>query len=339
LATATFPQLLQQLKKKDYQSVYLLHGDESYFIDQIADYIEENVLAESEKAFNQSILYGKETEAKSLIDTCFRYPMMSPYQVVILKEAQEMRSLKDLQAYIDKAVPTTILVICHKHKKLNLNSKFGKALKAKATILEAKKLYDNQVGDWIRTELKNRKRNIQPEAAELMAEYLGTNLSKVTNALDKLELNIEAQKTITTDDIEQHVGISKDYNVFELQKALGQGDVLKANRIINYFAADPRKHSIIMLIGTLYNYFSKILMLHQLRQAPENEVLQALGLRSTFFLREYNQAARRFSFGKSAQVIRVLREYDLKAKGVDFNKTNTEDGALMKELVWKILHV
>ncbi|MEM1325051.1 MAG: DNA polymerase III subunit delta [Bacteroidota bacterium] len=339
MATITFPQLLQQLKKKEYQPIYLLHGDESYFIDQVADYIEENVLSDGEKAFNQSILYGKETEAKSLIDTCFRYPMMSPYQVVILKEAQEMRSLKDLKAYVEKAVPTTILVICHKHKKLNLNSAFGKALKAKATILEAKKLYDNQVGDWIRTELKSRKRNIAPEAAELMAEYLGTNLSKVTNALDKLSLNLDAQKTITTEDVEQHVGISKDYNVFELQKALGQGDVLKANRIINYFAADPRKHSIIMLIGTLYNYFSKILMLHQLRQSPENEVLKVLGLRSNYFLREYKQAARRFSWHRTIKVISVLKEYDLKSKGVDFNKTNTEDGALMKELVWKILHI
>lgn len=339
MASIPFPQLLQQLKKKQYESIYLLHGDEPYFIDQIADYLEANVLSEGEKAFNQSMLYGKETDAKTLIDTCFRYPMMSPYQLIILKEAQEMRGLKDIKPYIEKAVPSTILVICYKHKKLNLNSGFGKALKAKATILEAKKLYDNQVGDWIQKELKQRGMSIAPDAAELMAENLGTDLSKVSNALDKLQLNLPPKSTISKEEIEQHVGISKDYNVFELQRALGQGDVLKANRIVNYFAADPRKNSIIMVIGTLYNYFSKVLMLHSLQQKSEREVLQALGLRSNYFLREYRQSVQRFSLPKTVKVIRTLKEYDLKSKGIDFNKTNTEDGALLRELVWKILHV
>ncbi|MEM0993636.1 MAG: DNA polymerase III subunit delta [Bacteroidota bacterium] len=335
----TAQQILQQLKKKEYQPIYFLHGDEPYFIDQISNYIETKVLSAGEKSFNQTILYGKEADPKTVTDICFRYPMMSPYQVVILKEAQEMRNLKDLKPYIEKAVASTILVICYKHKKMKLNSAFGKAVKAKAMILESKKLYDNQVADWIQNYMKTKQLNIQPQAADLMAEYLGTNLSKITNAAEKLIINLPAKSIVTTQHIEQHIGISKDYNVFELQRAVGSRDVLKANRIIDYFAADLRKHSLIMLTSTFYNYFSKILMLHQLRQSSEQEVLKTLGLRSAFFLREYRHTARQFPFAKAVKVIHILKEYDLKSKGVDFNKTNTDDGQLMKEMVWKILHV
>ncbi|MEM9885939.1 MAG: DNA polymerase III subunit delta [Bacteroidota bacterium] len=335
----TAGQILQQLKEKKYRTIYFLHGDESYFIDQISDYIEEKVLTEGEKSFNQTILYGKEADAKTVTDICFRYPMMSPYQVVILKEAQEMKNLKSLKPYIEKAVASTILVICHKHKKLNLNSAFGKAIKANAAVLESKKLYDNQVADWIQNYLKSKKLKIAPQAADLMAEYLGTNLSKITNAAEKLIINLVEESTVTTQHIEQYIGISKDYNVFELQRAIGRRDVLKANRIINYFASDLRKHSIIMMTSAFYNYFSKVLMLHQLRQSSEQEILKTLGLRSAYFLREYRSTARQFPLPKVVKIMHILKEYDLKSKGIDFNKTNTDDGQLMKELVWKILHV
>lgn len=332
-------QILQQLKKKEYQPIYFLHGNESYFIDQVSDYIEDHVLSEGEKSFNQTIFYGKEVDPKTLIDTCYRYPMMSPYQVVILKEAQEMRNLKALQPYVEKPVASTLLVICHKHKKLNLNSGFGKALKKQATILDAKKMYDNQVAAWIQNYLKSKGLNIQPAAAQLVAEYLGTDLSKITNALEKLLINLPAKSTITDQHIEQHIGISKDYNIFELQKALGFRDVLKSNRIINYFMADIRRHSLIMVVSSLYNYFSRILMFHSVAQRSEQEILKTLKLSSAFFLREYRQAARNYSSEKVKKVIGILKEYDLKSKGIDFNKTNTGDGELMKEMVWKILHV
>jgi len=331
--------ILQQLKKKEYKPIYFLHGNESYFIDQVADYIEANALSEGEKSFNQTIFYGKEVDPKTLIDTCYRYPMMSPYQVVILKEAQEMRNLKALQAYAEKPAASTILVICHKHKKLNLNSGFGKALKKQATILDAKKLYDNQVAAWIQSYLKKKDLNIQTAAAQLVAEYSGTDLSKITNALEKLLINLPAKSTVTDQHIEQHIGISKDYNIFELQKALGFRDVLKANRIVNYFTADIRRHSLIMVVSSLYNYFSKILMLHSLSQSSEQEILKTLKLSSAFFLREYRQSARQYSLSKVKSIIGILKEYDLKSKGIDFNKTNTGDGELMKEMVWKILHV
>lgn len=333
-----YQQIIKQLKQKEYAPIYLLHGEESYYIDQVTDFIEQQVLSESEKAFNQTIVYGKDVDAKTLIDTCARYPMMASHQVVILKEAQSMRTLKDLVLYVENPVPTTIFVICHKHKKLPFNTKLGKALKKKATVLEAKRLYDNQVPDWIAQYLKSKKLRIKPEAAALVGEYLGTNLSKISNELEKLVINLQEGTEVTTQHIEQHIGISKDYNVFELQRAIGSRDIIKANRIVNYFTANSRKHPMPVIVGAFYNYFSKVLMLHAVSKSPEAEVLQVLGLRSGYFLREYKHTAQQFPPQKTKQVIHLLKEYDLKSKGVDFNATNAEDGALLKELVWKILH-
>ncbi len=330
--------MLKQLRAKEYAPVYCFHGPESYFIDQLTDYIADKVLAEHEKAFNQTIVYGKEVDHLAILDAARRFPMMAERQVVILKEAQEMRTLKELKAYIEKPAPTTILVIAHKHKNLNLNSGLGKALKEKAVIFNARSLYDNQLADWILKLLEAKKRTIQPAAAELMAEYLGTELSKIANEIDKLALNVAEGTTITPQLVEQHIGISKDYNVFELQKALAQKDVLKANRIITYFAANPGKNPEVVVISTLYNYFSKVYLLHGLRGAAEGEILQALGLRSNWFLSEYRLAARQYSPAKTIEIIGLLREYDLKSKGVDYISTGKANGELLKELVWKILH-
>lgn len=334
-----FQSINKQLKNKEYQAIYFLHGTESYYIDAISSHIEQKVLTDAEKSFNQTILYGKETDAKTLIDTCYRYPMMAQYQVVILKEAQEMRTLKDIMPYIQKPVQTTILCICHKHKKFNLNSKFGKALKQNGLIFDSKKLYDNQVPDWIQSHLRSRKLSIQPQAANLVAEYLGTDLAKIVNELEKLVINLPVGTQVTPQHIEEHIGISKDYNIFELQRAIGKRDVLKANRIVNYFAANPRKHPLVLVVGTMYNYFSKVLMFHAVRQQPEQEVMKTLGLRSNYFLREYRATAKQFPHSKVTAVIGILREFDLKSKGVDFNSSNTNDGELLKEMVWKILHV
>lgn len=331
-------QIIRDLKQKKYQPVYFLYGSEAYFIDLIADYIENNVLSDAEKSFNQTILYGKEVDAKTVIDTAYRYPMMAPRQVVLLKEAQEMRSLKKLQAYVEKAVPTTILVICHKHKKFNINTKFGKILKAKAVVLNAKKLYDNQVPDWISSYLSEKKYRVQPNAAALMAEYLGTDLSKIANELDKLLINLPTGTTITPEQVEKNIGISKDYNVFELQKALGQKDVLKANRIINYFTENPKKGPLVMVVGALFNYFSKIYMLQFVKHQAESDILKALSLRSSWFLKEYKAALRHYNRIQTEQVIHLLKEYDLKAKGVAFNNTTTAPGELLKEMIWRILY-
>jgi DNA polymerase-3 subunit delta len=335
----THQAIIAEIRKGQFRPVYFLHGAEDYFIDAITRAIEAHALAEHEKAFNQTILYGKETDHLQVVDAARRFPMMAERQLVIVREAQEMRSLKELKTYIENPAPTTILVIAHKHKKLNLNSGFGKALKKQALVFEAKPLYDNQVPDWIVSYLKTRKLKAGPAAAELLAEYLGTDLSKVANELDKLALNLPAGSEVTQQHIEENIGISKDYNVFELQRALGLRDIRKANRIVQYFMANPKSNPIQVVIGSLYGYFSKIYRFHAVAQASEAEILKTLGLHSPFFLREYRSAARHWPRPRTEAVISILREYDLKSKGVGYNSTGKPDGELMREMVWKLLHV
>lgn len=336
--TLTFNQILQDLRKKQFRPVYFFHGKETYFTDTLTETIEHGALTEGERAFNQSVFYGKDVDHLAVIDTARRYPMGAAHQVVIVKEAQEMRSLKELQRYVEKPLDTTILVIAYKHKRFNFNSKFGKALKKNALVFESKPLYDNQVPDWIQSYLKGKKLKISPGAGALLAEYLGTDLSKVANELDKLAINLESGTEVNEQHIEQNIGISKEYNVFELQRALAGRDVLKANRIVNYFIANPKKNPMVLLVGSLYNYFSKVYMLHFLKKTPEKELLSALGLRSAFFLREYRLAARNFPRRQTEKVLSLLKEYDLKSKGVGFNSTGKPEGELLKELIFRILH-
>jgi len=332
----TYPQIIKELKAKQYAPIYLLHGNESYYIDKISKYIEENVLTEGEKSFNQMIMYGKDTDHKTLIDTCSRYPMMASHQVVILKEAQEMKTLKELLPYINKPVHTTILVICFKHKKFDGRTKFGKLVKQKALTFESKKLYDNQIPDWIQSYLKDKKLTISPSASALVAEYLGENLSKVSNELDKLAINLTPGTEVNEKHIQEQIGISKEYNVFELQKALGTKSVVKSNRIINYFISNPKKNPLVVVVGTLFNFFSKVYLTHFLKNNSEREMMEKLGVRHAFFLKDYKLAARNYPFQQSQNVISILKEYDLKSKGVD--RVNATEGDLMKEMVFKILH-
>lgn len=338
LCHMTYQEIIKELKQKKYRPIYFLHGAEAYFIDVISDYIEEKVLTETEKAFNLTVLYGKEANHLTVVDNARRYPVMSERQVVLIKEAQEMKALPDLMSYLENPLDSTLLVICHKHKTFNLNSKFGKLLKEKALVFDAKALYDNQVPDWIREYLKEKKLTIKPSAANLIAEYLGTELSKIANELDKLALNLPAGTEVNEKHVEANIGISKDYNVFELQKALGTRDILKANRIIQYFAANPRKNPLPVVIGSLYNFFSKIYMLHFVKHLQERELLEALQLRSAYFLKDYKAALPHFPLHKTEQVIGFLKDYDLKSKGVDYISTNKEEGELLKEMVWRILH-
>lgn len=334
----TFEDLQSKINEAQYDLIYFLHGKESYFIDTISDSIEEKALTEAEKAFNQTIIYGKEADPKAVIDAARRFPMMAERQLVIIKEAQEMKALKDLERYLNQPAPTTILVICYKHKKFSFSSNFGKLLKKQAVIFEAKPLYDNQVPAWITGYLKQKSLSIKPKASALIAEYLGTNLSKVTNELDKLAINLAKGTEITEQIIEENIGISKDFNVFELQKAIGQRQVVKANRIIQYFASNPSKHPIQMVIGSLYNFFSKLYAYQFVKKEPEKEILSALRLSSSFFLRDYKSAALAYNRKQIESVIHLLMEYDLKSKGVGYNTVGKSSDGLMKEMVWKILH-
>lgn len=333
-----FNQILRDLKAGQFRPVYFLHGEEPYFIDVISGYIEGEVLSDAEKAFNQSVFYGKEVDHLAVLDAARRYPMMAERQVVLIKEAQEMRSLPELLTYIEKPMPTTLLAICYKHKKFNFNSKFGKALQKHAVVMESKLLYENQVPDWIHTYLKGKKLAITPKAAELVAEYLGSALAKVANELDKLAINLGPGAEVNEKHIEAHIGISKDYNIFELQKALGRRDILTANRIVNYFADNPKKNPLPVIIASLYNYFSKVYQLHFAKNLPEKELIATLQLRSAFFLKDYRDAARNFPPQQAEQAIALLKEYDLKSKGVGYNNTGKPEGELMKELVWRLLH-
>ncbi|HHJ51510.1 MAG TPA: DNA polymerase III subunit delta [Phaeodactylibacter sp.] len=338
-----YKEIMDSLKAGEYKPVYFLHGAEAYFMDSIADYIERHLLEESQKAFNQTVLYGRDLpSAQPLIDAARRYPMMAERQLIILREAQELKDLATLSKYVEQPMDSTVLVILHKHKRLDLRSGLAKALKKspKVVLFESKKLYDNQIAGWIEQEVRRRGLLILPEAAELMAEYLGTDLSRIAGELEKLALNLPKGKTIDQAAIERYVGISREYNPFELQKALARGEREKVWRIVEYFRANPRTAPMQLVVASLYGFYSKLLKFLALRQMSERDLLQALGLRSTYFLREYREAARRYGRRDVERAIALLQEYDLKSKGVGFNSSAPgAQGELLRELVWKLLFV
>ncbi len=332
----TYQAIIKDIIAKKYQPVYFLHGMESYFIDEISNYIEKKVLTESERAFNLTILYGKEATYHAVVDNARRYPVMAERQVVIIKEAKEMKELGKLEKYLANPAPTTILVVCYKHKKLAKNTKIAKAAIKGGIFFESKKLYDNQVPDWITAYLHKKKYKIKPEATQMVAEFLGTNLSKVTNELDKLMLNVSADTVITTELVQKNIGISKDYNIFELNNAIGRKDEVKAQRIVNYFMADIRKHPLPQVVSSLFGFFSKLYIYQTVGSINDNEMAKKMGMRSTFFLKDYRIASKNYNKAKVEDAISILREYDLKSKGV--NRDGTPDTELLRELVFKLLH-
>ncbi|MBI1223778.1 MAG: DNA polymerase III subunit delta [Bacteroidetes bacterium] len=334
----TYQQILGDLKKKKFQPIYFLHGSEPFFIDAISDFIEENALTESERSFNQVVLYGRDVDHLAVIDNARRYPMMAQNSVVIVKEAQDMKDLKDLEKYVANPLSSTILVLCHKHKSFNTSTKFGKLLQEKGIVFDSKKLYDNQIPDWIHDYLGHLKLKITPGAADLLAEYLGTDLSLISHELDKLALHLQAGTEITASHVEAHVGISREYNIFELQKALSNKDLAKIARITQNFVENPKRNPFIMVVSSLASFFTKVYMLHFLKNAPDSDVQKKLGLRSPYALKEYRSALKHFSLPKTEQIISDLRTYDLMSKGVDFITTGKEDGELLKELVFKVVN-
>jgi len=325
-------------------------GEEPYFIDMISDYIENNVLDESEKEFNQSVLYGRDITAADVIGAAKRFPMMSEQQVIIIKEAQNIKDLvgkekegdkaKDktklpFETYIENPQKSTILVICYKYKTIDKRTSVAKLIDKNAALFDSKKIYDNKVPDWINNYLKGKEYTVGPKASALLTEYLGTNLSKVSNELDKLMINLPPKSEITVEHIQTNIGISKDYNVFELQTAIGSKEVLKANRIINFFSSNEKEHPMVMTITSLYGYFCKMLTYHFLQDKSKASVASALGVHP-FFVGDYEKAAKNFSLGKLKSIFGYLREYDLKSKGVD--RGSASEGELLKELVFKIMH-
>lgn len=331
----TFDDILDNLRKKIYHPIYFLMGEESYFIDEIADYITKNVLTEAEKGFNQHILYGKDTDADTIITYARRFPMMSSNQVIVVREAQNIKKIEDLEAYAKNPLNSTILVFCYKYKTIDKRKTFAKLIAQKGVLFESKKIYDNQLPDWIKSYLTKRNYTIAPQAAAMLAEYLGTDLSKVSNELDKLIISLPANSQITADHIEKNIGISKDYNIFELQNALGERDILKSNQIINYFAANPNANPIQRTVSSLFQYFMKLLTYHFLEDKSQNAVAASLGV-NPYFVKAYVAAARQYPIKKVVEIISILREFDMKSKG--FGNVSSDAGDLQKEMVYRILH-
>lgn len=310
-------------------------GDEPYFIDLIADYAEKNILDDNEKEFNQSVLYGRDVDVQTIISEAKRYPMMADKQVVIVKEAQNVRNIEDLESYVQNPLDSTILILCYKYKSLDKRKTFPKTIAKHGVLFESKKLYDNKVPEWISGYLKEKNYSAGPKSTQLLTEYLGADLGKISNELDKLMINLPAGTEITPDHIQQNIGISKDYNTFELNDALGKRDILKANRIINYFGSNIKEHPIPVTIAALYGYYVKIMQYHFLQDKSKESVSRALGV-NPFFVQDYISAAKNYSAGQVKGVISVLREFDLRSKGVD--NSSAGEAELLKEMVYKILH-
>ncbi|WP_075602319.1 DNA polymerase III subunit delta [Saccharicrinis aurantiacus] len=331
-----FKQIMADLKNRQFKPIYFLMGEETYYIDQITNYITDNCLTEEEKGFNQTILYGKDTDVNTVILTARRYPMMSQYQVVVVKEAQNLDKIEELVHYAENPLNSTILVVNYKYKTFDSRKKLSKTLKKSKSIFEFKKLYDNQVAPWITGYLKENGLSIDLKASSLLSDSLGSDLSKIVKELDKLKVALGNNvQQITADDVEKNIGLSKDYNSFELQKAIVNKEVLKANRIIKVFANNPKDHPIQATISVLFNYFSKLMIYYYLKDKGKANVAKELSI-NPFFVQGYALGARNYSGRKVVDIISILRDYDMKSKG--FNNVSANTGDLLKEMIFKILH-
>ena len=327
--------IVRGIKQKNLKPIYFLMGEESYYIDKISDFIATNVLTEEERSFNQMSLYGKETSVDEIVSNAKRFPMMAEYQVIIVKEAQELsRTIENLINYAENPQLTTVLVICFKYKKLDKRKKLYKAVQKNGVLFESKKLYENQVVDWIVKALKGKKYQVSPKAAALLVEFLGTDLSRISNELEKLFLAVPKGSEITPADIEEHIGISKDYNNFELKKAIGERNIAKASKIINYFSQNPKDNPFVLTITLLHSFFTQLLQYHGLKDHSSNNIASALSV-SPYFVDEYKIAARNYPMKKVSKIVSSLRQLDLKGKGVDAQNMSHSD--LLKELLVKIV--
>ena len=328
-------QLVLDIKNGNLKPIYFLMGEEPYYIDKISDFIEDNVLSEEERGFNQVVLYGRDVSIEDIVSNAKRYPMMAEYQVVIVKEAQDLsRTIEKLVSYVQHPQPTTILVINYKYKTIDKRKTLYKALNKFGVIYESNKLYENQVADWIRRVLSNKKYTITPKAAQMLVEFLGTDLGKINNELEKLQIVLPEGSQITPEAIEENIGISKDFNNFELRKAIGQKDVIKAYQIVKYFSENPKDNPIVVTISLLFSFFSQLLHFHGLHDKSPRSVSSALKI-NPYFVNEYITAARNYPMKKASAIVATLREFDVKSKGVGSNAVS--QGDLLKELLVKIL--
>lgn len=326
--------ILSDWKKKQFKTVYWFEGEEEFYINKLVDYAEHNILPESEKAFNLSVFYGKDADWNAVLNACRRYPMFADRQVVILKEAQQMRDIDRLEQYIQNPLSSTILVVSYKEKKVDGRSKLAKVLKEKGEVYSTKKLYDNQLPEWTSELVQSKGKTISQKALMLLVEHIGNDLNRLDSEIDKVLINLNERKNITEDDIEQFVGVSKEYNVFELQNALARKDLARAIRIIGYFESNPKAAPIQQILPTLYNFFSKTYMLFGQAGYDEKNAATIIGV-SPFFIKDYLLAAKNYTYEGIESVLLLLHEYNLKSIGI--NSINAEDASLMKEMVVKMM--
>ena len=329
-------QLVTDIKNGNIKPIYLLMGEEPYYIDKISEFIEETILTEEERGFNQMVLYGRDVAVEDIVSNAKRFPMIAERQVVIVKEAQDLsRTFDKLDDYAKNPQPSTVLVLCYKYKTVDKRKAVYKAINKTGVVFESKKLYDNQVPDWIKRVLSPKGYTITPKASQLLVEFLGTDLGKINNELEKLQIVLPKNTQITPEHIEENIGISKDYNNFELRKAIGAKDSVKAFKIVQYFADNPKDNPMVVTVALLFNFFSQLLQLHGMKDRNPRSVASALRV-NPYFVNEYLDAARNFPMRKVSQVVALLREFDVKSKGVNSNAI--PQGDLLKELLVKILN-
>lgn len=332
----TYEGILKDIKSKNFSPIYYLMGEEPYYIDKITQVIEHNILTEEEKEFNQTILYGADIAASDIINAAKRYPMMSEKQVVIVKEAQQVKDIEQLLFYIQKPLDSTILVVCHKHGKLDARKKLASQIAKMGVLFESKSIREKDLIGFIDSYARIKKYTIEPKASNMMADAIGTDLTRLTSELDKLMLSIGSQTRITPELVERNIGISKAYNTFELKSALLNKDILKANQIINYFAENPKNNPLPMTLGLLFNYFSNLMLAYYAPEKSDRGIAEMLNLKSLWQAKEYIQGMSAFSGVKTMQIIGEIRETDARSKG--FGNSMANEGELLRELVYKILH-
>lgn len=328
-------QLVTDIKEKRLKPIYFLMGEEPYYVDKISDFIEENVLNEADKGFNQMVLYGRDVTIEDVVSNAKRYPMMAEYQVIIVKEAQDLsRNIEKLADYAKQPQPTTILVVNYKYKTIDKRKALYKTLQKTGVVYESKKLYENQVADWIRRVLSSKNYTISPKAAQMLVEFLGTDLSKISNELDKLQIILPEGTQVSPEHVEENIGISKDFNNFELRHAIGEKNAIKAYRIVNYFADNPKDNPMVVTVSLLFSFFSQLLHFHGLADKSPRNVATALKV-NPYFVNDYVLAAKNYPMKKVSEIVATLREFDVKSKGVGANAVS--QGDLLKELLVKIL--
>jgi len=323
--------IVNDIKAGKIKPIYFLLGEEPYYIDRLSDYIENNVLTEEEKGFNQTVLYGRDVTVEDIVSAAKRYPMMAERQVIIVKEAQDLvKTIDKFESYASDPVPTTVLVLCYKYKTLDKRKKVTKLFEKSGLVFESKKLYENQVGQWITRVLQAKKYSIEPKASAMLVEFLGTNLEKINNELEKLQIILPVGSTISANHIEENIGFSKDFNIFELRKAIGEKNQLKSYKIAQYFSENPKDHPLVMTTGMLFSFFVQLLQYHGLKDKNPKNVAAVLKV-NPFFLKDYDVALRNYPMKKVSKIVTLLREIDVKSKGVGANALPQHE--LLKEML------